>query len=132
MTADLRDGGLGAYEVVLRLVETADRLHDLATESEEAHRYADAVRASLAEARSLHLLLDLGVNGQREVDYAADAAALEAAVVSVVARFPNLGDELADELAREKRHMLSDKLRVYVAKCREHQVSRNNQQEVSA
>jgi len=127
--------GLSAWATVLRMAEAADRLRDLADDAEDRGRLADATRAVLAEAKTLDLLLALGVRGPEQLDYAKDAAALEAAVTVLLQRVPALGDRIAEQLEQQDRTAYANKFRVYANKCRqlpEHQVSGNERQEIPA
>ncbi len=119
----VRDG-LGPYEVVLRLVQTTDRLHDLADQAEERGRLADAVRATLAESKTLHLLLSIGLKGQAEIDYAENADALEQAVAALIRRAPSAGDVIAAELASQGRDTYAAKVRDLAERVRLHQADR--------
>ncbi len=135
MTAAIRDAGIGPFAIAVRLFETADRLRDMATEAEDRNRFTDATRATLAEAKTLGLLLSLGAKGGEDFTHAKDAAALEAAVTALVRQLPDLGDQLADELDRADRPEFADMVRTYATKCRalpQHQaVSGNNRQEIA-
>lgn len=120
----LRDAGIGPYRVVLRMVETADRLHDLADQAEERGRLSDATRATVAESKALHQLLSIGVQGRQEIDHAGDYDALEQAVAALVRRTPVAGEIIAAELESRGRNSYASKLRGYADRCRalpEHQ-----------
>ena len=118
MAASLQDAGIGAYGIAVRLFETADRLRDLADQAEESNKLADATRATLAEGKTLHLLLSLGLQGPQQLDYARDAAALEGAVVALVRQTPLAGEIIAAELDRRDRAVLAGKVRRFAEKCR--------------
>lgn len=134
MTVIFSDG-ISPWETLLRMSQAADRLRDLADDAEERGRIADATRAVLGEAKALNLLLDVGVRGPQQLDYAKDAAALESAIAVLLQRVPALGDRIADELDRADRATYAAKFRAYTEKCRqlpEHQVSGNERpQELS-
>lgn len=120
MAADgsaFRDG-LSPYAIVTRMVGSADRLRDLAADAEERGRIADATRATLAESKTLHDLLSLGVRGQEQIEYAEDASALEAAVVALVRRAPVAGEIVASELEARGRDVLATKVRAFAERCR--------------
>jgi len=129
MTVTFLDG-ISPWTTVLRMAEAADRLRDLATEAEAVGRLGDATRATLAEARTLDLLLNLGAKGPAQLDYAADADAMEKAVTVLVRQQPEIGDRLAQFLRQEERTAYAARLQVYADKCRalpEHQVSENKE-----
>lgn len=138
MSVSFHDG-IDPWTTVLRMAASADRLRDLADEAEESGRIAVAIRAVLAEAKTLDLLLALGVRGPQQLDYAADARALEGAVCELVQEMPAIGDQLAEFLRQRDRTAFAAKLRRYAEKCRElpqhqaksQQVSGNERQELS-
>jgi hypothetical protein len=103
----LRDDGISPWRTVLRLVATADRLHDLADEAEERGRLGDATRATLAEAKVLRELLALGLKGEDQLGYAEDADAMERAVGVLIRRAPAAGDVIATELETQGRDKLA-------------------------
>ena len=136
---DLRDAGIGAYAIAVRLFETADRLRDLADDAEQMGRFADATRATLAEARTLDFLLNLGAKGGDDLKYAKDAVALEGAVAALVRQVPAIGDQIAKQLEQQDRSAYAAKFRDYAEKClqlpehqaKPQQVSGNERQELS-
>jgi hypothetical protein len=120
--------GLSAWETLLRMAAAADRLHDLADTAEEHGRIADATRATLSEIKALDLMLALGVQGPAQLNYAADAAALELAITVLLQRSPALGDQLAEQLDQAERPGYANRFRIYADRCRalpEHHVSGN-------
>ncbi len=110
--------GLSPYAIVTRMVGNADRLRDLAADAEERGRIADATRATLAESKTLHDLLSLGVQGQEQIEYAEDASALEAAVVALVRRAPVAGEFIAADLEARGRDVLAGKVRALAERWR--------------
>jgi len=132
MAADasaFHDGGIGPYATVVRLTQAADRLRDLATEAEDRGRIADAVRATLAESRTLATLFQLGVKGGGEIEQAKDAAELEAGVVALVRRAPVAGEVIAAELESRGRDALAGQVRTFAQRCKA--VSENERQEIT-
>ena len=131
--------GLSPWETLLRMAASADRLKDLADEAEELGHIAVASRATLSEIKALDLLLALGVRGPDQLNYAADARALEGAICELVQEMPAIGDQLAEFLRQRDRTAYAGKLQGYADKCRQlpqhqakpQQVSGNERQELS-
>jgi hypothetical protein len=127
MHVSFTSDGIDPWTTVLRMSEAANRLKDLADDAEDRGRLADATRAVLAEARVLDLMLALGVQGASQLDYAADAAAMEKAVTTLVRQVPSIGDQLAELLSQQERDAFAAKLRAFAEKCRALQVSQNKE-----
>ena len=110
--------GLNPYDVVLRIVESADRLHALADSAESRGRIADAARAIAVEVQTLNMSLNPGLKGQDELDTAKDAAELEQAIAQLIRRAPASGSFVAERLEEAGRPAYAARFRQYTDKCK--------------
>lgn len=98
--AQLYAAGLDPVDLVVRLAEIAERLHDAAEAAEQAGRVADMVRASDGQRRAIQSLLDHGVKHEEPLAMA-EAYRVVARAVFVAARTnPEVAEAVAAVLDR--------------------------------
>jgi hypothetical protein len=120
--------GLSPVGTLQTLLEAAQRLGDIADESEARGRVGDATRALSAQSKTLGLLVQLGVrDGAHPLR---DAAALERATAALILRDPSVGDQLAELLA-DDAPALAGSVGGYASRCRAYLQSISEKQEVS-